>query len=82
MIFIDNYTCHPGGCSSVMVCLQKVSPTFTEDDKLTMAIRMLKKLEPEIPKRAMRRLFYKPINSLHCVNIPARAKTRLSNSYR
>ena len=66
---IDN----PGGCSSVMVFRQKVSPTFTEDDKLTMAIHMLKKLEPEIhiyQTRTTRQLFYKQINSLHCVNIP------------
>ena len=49
MIFIDNYRYDPGGCSSVMLFIHKVSPTFTENDKLTMAIRMLKKLEPEIP---------------------------------
>ena len=38
-----------------------------------MAIRMLKMLEPEIPiyqTRATRPLFYKQLNSLHCVNIP------------
>ena len=38
-----------------------------------MAIRMLNKLEPEIPiyqTHAMRRLFYKQIKSLRCVNIP------------
>ena len=64
---IDN----PGGCSSVMVFRQKVSPTFTEDDKLSMAIHMLKKLEPEIPKyqtRTTRRLFYKQIIDLHHLN--------------
>ena len=41
-----------------------------------MAIQMLNKLEPEIPiyqTRTMRRLFYKQINSLHCVNIPLHA---------
>ena len=55
-----------------MVFIQKVSPTFTEDDKLTMAICMLKELEREIPiyqTRAMRQLFYKQINSLYRVNI-------------
>ena len=76
MIFIDNYRCDLGGCSSVIIFIQKVSPAFTKDDKFTMAVRMLKKLEPEIPiyqTRAMRRLFYKQINSLHCVNIPPHA---------
>ena len=72
MIFIDNYRYDPRGCSSVKVFIQKVSPTFTEDDKLTMAICMLKEFEREIPiyqTRAMRQLFYKQINSLHYVNI-------------
>ena len=47
--------------------------SISKDDKLTMAIQMLKKLEPEVPiyqTRAMRQLFYKQFNSHHCVNIP------------
>ena len=46
---------------------------FTEDDKLTMAVRMLKTVEEDIPKyktREMRRVFQKQINNLHSVNIP------------
>ena len=80
MIFIDNYRYDPGGCSSVMVFIQKVSQTFTEDDKVTTAIGMLRKLEPEIPiyqTRAIRQLFYKQINSVHCVNIPPHERRQL-----
>ena len=56
-----------------MVFLQRVLAAFTEDDKLTMAVRMLKKVEPDIPlysTRAMRRTFQTQINSMHSVNIP------------
>ena len=47
--------------------LQRVPNLFTEDDKQTQALRMLKTIEPQIPvyhTRAMRREFGK---NLHCV---------------
>ena len=63
----------PGGGSNVFIFIQRVLAAFTEDDKLTMAVRMLKTVEKDTPKyktREMRRVFQKQINNLHSVNIP------------
>ena len=63
----------PGGGSSVFIFIQIVLAAFTEDDKLTMAVRMLQTVEEDIPKyktRVMRRVFQKQINNLQSVNIP------------
>lgn len=56
-----------------MVFLQKVPALFTEDDKLTMAMRFLKRIEPDIPSyhtRAMRKLFDSQVKQINTVNIP------------
>ena len=63
----------PVGGSNVFIFIQRVLAAFTEDDKLTMAVRMLKTVEEDIPKyktREIRRVFQKQINNLHSVNIP------------
>ena len=63
----------PGGGSSVFIFIQIVLTAFIEDDKLTMAVRMLQTVEEDIPKcktREMRRVFQKQINNLQSVNIP------------
>ena len=63
----------PGGGSNVFIFIQIVLAAFTEDDKLTMAVRMLQTVEEDIPKyktRVMRRVFQKQINNLQSVNIP------------
>ena len=57
----------------MFIFIQIVLAAFTEDDKLTMAVRMLQTVEEDIPKyktRVMRRVFQKQINNLHSVNIP------------
>ena len=54
----------PGGCSNVFIFIQRVLAAFTEDDKLTMAVHMLKTVEEDIPKyktREMRKVFQKQI---------------------
>ena len=53
--------------------IRRVLATFTEDHKLTMAVRTLKTVEEDILKyktREMRRVFQKLINNLHSVNLP------------
>ena len=63
----------PGGGSNVFIFIQRVLAAFTDDDKLTMAVRMLKTVEEHIPKyktREMRRVFQNQKNNLHSVNIP------------
>ena len=63
----------PGGGSNVFIFIHRVLAAFTEDDRLTMAVRMLKTVEEDIPKyktREMRRVFQKQINNLYSVNIP------------
>ena len=63
----------PGGGSNIFIFIQRVFATFTEDNKLTMAVHMLKTVEEDIPKyktKEMRRVFQKQINNLHSVNIP------------
>ena len=62
----------PGGGSNIFIFIQRVLAIFTEDDKLTMAVHMLKTVEEDIPKyktREMRRVFQKQINNLRSVNI-------------
>ena len=57
----------------MFIFIQIVLAAFTEDDKLTMAVRMLQTVEEDIPKyktRVMRRVFQKQINNLQSVNIP------------
>ena len=52
--------------------MYKVSVVFSEDEKITTALRMLKKIEPEIPvfhTRAMRRKFQKEVASLNATDI-------------
>ena len=49
-----------GGGTSVMHFIQKISENSTEDSRVTMAVRMVAKIEPEIPvyhSRAMRKVF-------------------------
>ena len=58
---------------NVFIFIQRVLAAFTDDDKLTMAVHMLKTLEEDRPKyktREMRRVFQKQINNLHSVNKP------------
>ena len=63
----------PDGGSNIFIFIQRVLAAFTEDDKLTLAVCMLKTVEEDISKyktREMRRVFQKQINNLHSVNIP------------
>ena len=77
-IFVDIYIVpslknyDPGGGSNLFIIIQRVLAALTENDKLTMAVCMLKTVEEDIPKykaREMRRVFQKQINNLHTVNI-------------
>ena len=61
-----------GGGSSVLTFLQKVPALFNEDDKLTQFMRMLRKIEDQVPvyhTRAMRKQFAKEVGSLHQTEI-------------
>ena len=61
----------PVGGSNVFIFIQRVLAAFTEDDRLTMAVRILElwKNKTKYKTREMRRVFQKQIN-LHSVNIP------------
>ena len=61
-----------GGGATVLLFLQKVPALFNEDDKLTEFMRMLKKIEPEVPvyhTRAMRKNFSKEVGSLNSTDL-------------
>ena len=62
----------PGEGSNIFIFIQRVLAAFTEDNKLTMDVRMLKTVAEDIPKYKTRemRVFQKQINNLHGVNIP------------
>ena len=62
----------PGEGSNIFIFIQRVLAAFTEDNKLTMAVHMLKTVAEDIPKYKTRemRVFQKQINNLHGVNIP------------
>ena len=58
----------PGGSSSVMVFVYRIPENCPENERLTMMLRIMKKVEPDIPiyhTRAMRREFKKEVSSLH-----------------
>ena len=62
----------PGVGSSVMIFIYKVAIDSNENDRLTMAMRLLKEIEPMIPTfhtRIMRRNFQKKIFSLNTTDI-------------
>ena len=61
-----------GEGSCVMHFIQKISENSTEDSRVTMAVRMVAKIEPEIPvyhSRAMRKVFSKQLQSIHSCSI-------------
>ena len=56
----------------MLLFLQKVPNLFNEDDKLTEFMRMLKKIEPEVPvyhTRAMRKNLSKEVGSLNSTDL-------------
>ena len=61
-----------GGGSCVMHFIQKISENSTADSRVTTAVRMVTKIEPEIPvyhSRAMRKVFSKQLQSIHSCSI-------------
>ena len=61
-----------GGRSCVMHFIQKISENSTEDSRVTMDVRMVAKIEPEIPvyhSRAMRKVYSKQLQSIHTCSI-------------
>ena len=60
----------PGGCSNVFIFIQRVLAAFTEDDKLTMAVHMLKTVEEDTKIQDKRNEESISETNLHSVNIP------------
>ena len=49
MAFFFLYRYDPGGGSNTLTFLQKVPTLFDEHDRMDIAMKMLKRVEPDIP---------------------------------
>ena len=70
LIFLCRYD--PGGGLPGVQFIYKVPVSFSEQDKITMGMRMLKKIQPEIPifhTRAVRQKFQKKVTLIGSSNI-------------
>ena len=67
------YRYDPGGGRSTLAFLQKVPRLFDENDRMEDAVKMLKKMEPEIAvyhTRVMQKRFQKEIKLLNSLTPP------------